>query len=58
MATVEVQMFQLYRDAIEDLLSDKKSSNSKDKDSALKIILAEHSPTGLVQVEGNLNIYL
>jgi hypothetical protein len=46
---VEVQMFQLYRDALDDLLADPK----KKKDGKpLKIILAEHSSTGLVQVEG------
>lgn len=46
---VEVQMFQLYRDGLDDLLADPK----KKKDSApqpLKIVLAEHSSTGLVQV--------
>jgi hypothetical protein len=46
---VEVQMFQLYRDGIEDLLADpkKKAANGA---KPLKIVLAEHSSTGLVQV--------
>eukprot|EP00606_Chrysophyceae_sp_TOSAG23-5_P001040 GSChrysophyteH2.ASY1.ANO1.374.1 assembled CDS len=39
--SVEVSMFQLYRDGLDDLLAEKK-----------KITLAEHSPTGLVVVEG------
>jgi hypothetical protein len=59
--TVEVQMFQLYRDALDDLLcakgGDKKKKKGGDDDDTggggnLKITLAEHSPTGLVQVEG------
>lgn len=44
--TVEVQMFQLYRDNLEDLLARNKG------DGKLKITLAEHSASGLVQVEG------
>ena len=55
---VEVQMFQLYRDGLDDLLKDsnkKKKGDSKQDDDdkkppALKITLAEHSPTGLVFV--------
>ena len=47
---VEVQMFQLYRDGLEDLLADPKKKKADPK--PLKIVLAEHSPTGLVQVEG------
>ncbi len=53
---VEVQMFQLYRDGLEDLLKDKKKKKKaddediKDKETPLKITLAEHSPTGLVYV--------
>lgn len=52
---VEVQMFQLYRDALEDLLKEKKKKKKddddmKDKETPLKITLAEHSPTGLVYV--------
>lgn len=53
---VEVQMFQLYRDGLDDLLAetskgkDKKDSGAKNAGKALKIILAEHSSTGLVQV--------
>lgn len=57
---VEVQMFQLYRDGLEDLLKDrtaskkKKNNNNEDevKDPPLKITLAEHSPTGLVFIDG------
>lgn len=52
-AVVEVQMFQLYRDGLEDLLKEKrkKKKDEDDKpDPPLKITLAEHSPTGLVHV--------
>jgi hypothetical protein len=55
---VEVQMFQLYRDGLEDLLYDPKKKKKeegddmKSKSTTLKITLAEHSPTGLVHVEG------
>ena len=54
---VEVQMFQLYRDGLEDLLckakgKKKSGDNMKPTAAALKITLAEHSPTGLVNVEG------
>lgn len=52
-------MFQLYRDGLEDLLMEtkkKKKGQPVDEDAVgggkLKITLAEHSPTGLVQVEG------
>ena len=48
-------MFQLYRDGLEDLLKDPSPNNKKDdkiKPPSLKIKLAEHSPTGLVFVEG------
>jgi len=56
--TVEIQMFQLYRDGLEDLLKEKKKKSSKnnkaDEDEKveppLKVTLAEHSPTGLVHV--------
>jgi hypothetical protein len=59
---VEVQMFQLYRDALEDLLKEKKKKKKddddmKEKDTPLKITLAEHSPTGLVYVN-TLTVYL
>lgn len=51
---VEVQMFQLYRDAIEDLLANVGGTKKKDSKGleppTLKITLAEHSPTGLVHV--------
>ena len=55
---VTVQMFQLYRDGLEDLLSGangkKKATEDPLKRSVaggnLKITLAEHSPTGLVHV--------
>lgn len=52
-AVVEVQMFQLYRDNIEDLLKEKKKKKKDEDEKAdppLKITLAEHSPTGLVYV--------
>lgn len=54
---VEIQMFQLYRDGLEDLLADKKKAKNdtkdmKKQDAPLKITLSEHSPTGLVQVQG------
>jgi hypothetical protein len=45
---VNVQMFQLYRDGLEDLLHEKKGGDTKSGN--LKITLAEHSPTGLVHV--------
>ena len=46
-------MFQLYRDGLDDLLAKKKKKGDDDKKNApLKITLAEHSPTGLVNVEG------
>lgn len=47
--SVEVQMFQLYRDGLEDLLRDKKKKDDE-KPPSMKITLAEHSPTGLVYV--------
>ncbi len=56
---VEVQMFQLYRDNIDDLLMDRGGGGKKKKKGEeepvfmgvpLKIVLAEHSSTGLVQV--------
>jgi hypothetical protein len=49
---VSVQMFQLYRDGLEDLLKVPKKKGGEDKNPALKITLAEHSPSGLVQVDG------
>lgn len=53
---VEVQMFQLYRDGLEDLLCKAKGKKREGDPSKpvgnLKITLAEHSPTGLVNVEG------
>jgi hypothetical protein len=54
---VEVQMFQLYRDNIDDLLFERRKKGKKGEEEiappgTLKIILAEHSTTGLVQVEG------
>eukprot|EP01032_Pedospumella_encystans_P022868 gene22868-25901_t len=51
---VEVQMFQLYRDGLDDLLKEpikRKKGDDEDnnkKPPPLKITLAEHSPTGLV----------
>lgn len=57
--TVDVTMFQVYRDGLQDLLSkptknkkNKKGDDDDDKQIALKITLAQHSATGLVQVEG------
>jgi hypothetical protein len=49
---VEIQMFQLYRDGLEDLLCEVKKEDKGKKKPNLKITLAEHSPTGLVQVQG------
>lgn len=46
-------MFQLYRDGLDDLLFEKKKKKKGGDDEPkgpLKITLAEHSPTGLVQV--------
>lgn len=45
-------MFQLYRDGLEDLLKVQKKKGDDKNSPTLKITLAEHSPTGLVQVEG------
>lgn len=57
---LEVTMFQLYRDGLEDLLKERKKKK-KDEDDAkeppLKIVLAEHSPTGLVHVRTILHIF-
>jgi hypothetical protein len=53
--SVEVSMFQLYRDGLDDLLAEKKKVKKGEdpvQDKAMKITLAEHSPTGLVMVEG------
>jgi hypothetical protein len=50
---VEVQMFQLYRDGLDDLLKENKKpakGEEEKKPTPLKITLAEHSPTGLVIV--------
>ena len=45
---VEVQMFQLYRDGLDDLLADKKKSRKPEDDNPpLKIVLAEHSDIGI-----------
>jgi len=64
-ATVSVQMFQLYRDGLEDLLfggvaamtaGKKKKKADEDGVSSLRIVLADHSPSGLVEVEGAENI--
>ena len=57
-------MFQLYRDGLEDLLYErkkKKKGGHSDDDASngggpLKITLAEHSSTGLVQVEGAVTL--
>ena len=59
--TVDVTMFQIYRDGLQDLLYSKKAGKKgkkgaqqeDDNDAAdLKITLAQHSSTGLVQVDG------
>lgn len=52
---VSVQMFQLYRDGLEDLLQNKKGGDTKT--GTLKITLAEHSPTGLVHVILSVHCY-
>jgi hypothetical protein len=61
-AVVEVQMFQLYRDNIEDLLKEKKKKKKNDDDEKvdppLKITLAEHSPTGLVYVRSFSSLFV
>ena len=53
---VEMQMFQLYRDGLEDLLCKAKGkkvgADPMKPAGNLKITLAEHSPTGLVNVDG------
>jgi len=59
---VEVQMFQLYRDGLDDLLQvtknekgfdiPRKPHDNHDKGAPMKITLAEHSHTGLVVVDG------
>jgi hypothetical protein len=59
---VNVQMFQLYRDGLEDLLhgatGKKKASEDPFKQpkagGQMKITLAEHSPTGLVYVSHSI----
>lgn len=50
---IDMQMFQLYRDGLEDLLKEDPPKGKKDeeKKKALKIVLAEHSATGLVVVQ-------
>ena len=60
---VEVQMFQLYRDGLDDLLvggMKKKRKDEKESEdisrATLKITLAEHSNSGLVQVEGAVTL--
>lgn len=63
---VNVQMFQLYRDGLEDLLSGAEGKKKQGGDpfkrpaagGQMKITLAEHSPTGLVHVraQSNMNI--
>lgn len=46
---VSIQIFQLYRDNLEDLLVGNGKDIKRGSD-PLTIMLAEHSPTGLVQV--------
>ena len=55
--SVEVQMFQLYRDNIDDLCFERKRRKKgeegvEDAPPQLKIKLAEHTASGLVEVEG------
>ena len=52
---VEVQMLQVYLDNVDDLLVERKKKGKPKvptNDEKLKIVLAEHSSTGMVQVEG------
>ncbi len=54
-------MFQLYRDNIDDLLADRKKKKKGDEEAgpvSLRIILAEHSSTGLVQVTLSLHKHI
>jgi len=64
-ATVEVQMLQLYKDKLEDMLGAsatgsakvrRRGSGKEEPTVNLKIVLAEHSPSGLVEVEGSEKI--
>ena len=51
---VEVQMFQLYKDKLEDLLWNvSRKSRGKESESPpnLRIVLADHSASGLVEVD-------
>jgi ankyrin repeat protein len=58
--SVDVTMFQIYRDGLQDLLrapkkKQKKTKNDDDdprQEAGLKITLAQHSSTGLVEVDG------
>jgi hypothetical protein len=57
--SVELQMFQLYKDGLEDLLTEKKAvkkgqDSKDDNQKPLKITLAEHSSTGRVQIDGSV----
>ena len=57
--TCEVQMLQLYRDGLDDLLAErKKAKKGEDPElpPQLKITLAEHSSTGLVKIEGAVSM--
>eukprot|EP01041_Mallomonas_annulata_P000923 gene923-1789_t len=59
---VEIQMFQLYKDKLEDLLTDvckqrpvrytDNKQQQQQQQGSLRVILADHSPSGLVEVEG------
>ena len=46
-----MQVFQLYRENLEDLLAG--SNTGSGKETYLNIVLAEHNPTGLVQVRSD-----
>ena len=50
-------ILQLYRDGLEDLLveREKKRGKEDERPASLKVTLAEHSPTGLVQVSEEID---
>jgi len=55
----EVQMLQLYRDGLDDLLAERrkpKKGEEAELPPTLKITLAEHSSTGLVKIEGAVSM--
>eukprot|EP00607_Mallomonas_marina_P000672 CAMPEP_0182429340 /NCGR_PEP_ID=MMETSP1167-20130531/26463_1 /TAXON_ID=2988 /ORGANISM="Mallomonas Sp, Strain CCMP3275" /LENGTH=124 /DNA_ID=CAMNT_0024612839 /DNA_START=34 /DNA_END=405 /DNA_ORIENTATION=+ len=50
--SVEVQMLQLYKDKLEDLLIGHGRRKGTHSGSNLRIVLADHSSSGLVEVDG------